>query len=121
MLESRIRASVLAGLTLLIVAVAVWILTPVPSPLRVVWVAVITLPVWILMPALRRGERRRYALLTLCLVPYLVLALTEVIANPPARIAASAMLLFAFSAFVLAILYLRVTRPLPEPKPATDA
>jgi uncharacterized membrane protein len=117
MLESRIRAGVLAGLTLLIVAMAAWILMPVPSPLRVLWVAVVTLPLWIFIPALRRGERRRYAALTLCLVPYLVLALTEVIANPSARITASAILLSAFSAFVLAILYLRVTRP----KPATDA
>jgi uncharacterized membrane protein len=113
-IEIRLRAGVLVGLALLIAAVATWILTPVPSLPRALWVAIVTLPLWIFVPALKRGERRRYAALTLCLVPYLMLALMEVIANPTARITATAMLLLAFGVFVLAILYLRVTRPTPE-------
>lgn len=113
-IEIRLRTGVLVGLALLIAAVATWILTPVPSLPRALWVAIVTLPLWIFVPALKRGERRRYAALTLCLVPYLMLALMEVIANPSARITATAMLLLAFGVFVLAILYLRVTRPTPE-------
>lgn len=109
-LEHRIRNAVLGATTLLIVAVSTWILVPTPSWPRILWAALVTLPLWIFAPALRRGDRRKFAALTLCVVPYLVLALMELIANPSARVLASVMLLLAFALFVLAIAYLRVTR-----------
>ena len=48
--------------------------------------------------------------MTLCVVPYLVGALTELIANPAARVWASMALLVAFTLFVLLIVFLRLTR-----------
>lgn len=116
-MEARLRNAVLGATALLIAAVSAWILLPVPSWPRVLWAAIVTLPLWIFAPALRRGERRKYAALTLCVVLYLVLALMELIANPAARLLASVMLLLAFALFVLAIAYLRVSRPIPS----TDA
>jgi uncharacterized membrane protein len=50
--------------------------------------------------------------MTLCVVPYMVGALTELIANPAARVWASSALLVAFSLFVLLIVFLRLTRTL---------
>lgn len=48
--------------------------------------------------------------MTLCVVPYMVGALTELIANPAARVWASTALLVAFTLFVLLIVFLRLTR-----------
>lgn len=100
----------LAASWLLIVAVLAWILTPTVSLVRLGSAVLLTLPLWIFIPALHRGERRKYAAMTLCVVPYLVLALTELVANPAARILASAILLLAFALFGLLIVFLRVTR-----------
>lgn len=109
--EARVRIAVLAATALLIVAVLAWILTPTVSLGRLASAVLVTLPLWIFIPALHRGERRKYATMTLCVVPYLVLALTELVANPAARILASAILLLAFALFALLIVFLRVTRP----------
>jgi uncharacterized membrane protein len=108
---AHVRVAVLAATALLILAVLAWILMPIVTLGRFVWAALVTLPLWIFIPALHRGERRKYAAMTLCVVPYLVLALTELVANPVARIQASAILLLAFALFALLIAFLRVTRP----------
>ena len=70
----------------------------------------VTLPLVAFLPAIVRDRRRGYAALTLCLVPYLVGALTELVANPGARTWAAITLLLAFALFVMAIVYLRLTR-----------
>ena len=110
-IEARVRVAVLAATALLILAVLAWILIPTVSLWRLASAVLVTLPLWIFIPALHRGERRKYAAMTLCVVPYLVLALTELVANPAARILASAILLLAFALFALLIVFLRVTRP----------
>lgn len=108
---ARVRVAVLGATALLILAVLAWILLPAVSLGRLASAALMTLPLWIFIPALHRGERRKYAAMTLCVVPYLVLALTELVANPAARILASAILLLAFALFGLLIVFLRITRP----------
>jgi uncharacterized membrane protein len=64
----------------------------------------------LLLPSLQRGDRRRYAVMTLCIIPYLVVALTELIANPGARIWAGSVMSLTFALFVASIAYLRVSR-----------
>lgn len=108
---ARVRVAVLGATALLILAVLAWILTPTVSLGRLASAVIVTLPLWIFIPALHRGERRKYAAMTLCVVPYLALALTELVANPAARALASAILLLAFALFGLLIVFLRVTRP----------
>jgi uncharacterized membrane protein len=56
---------------------------------------------------LTAGRRRTYAWATLLAVPYLALALTELLANPAARWAASITLLLVFGWFCAMVLYLR--------------
>jgi uncharacterized membrane protein len=100
------------GATLLLIALIVgWMLSSRISGIRVLACIAVTLPLWVLLPSLRGGNRRRYAAMTLCLVPYLVIALTELIANPSSRAWSSAVLLLSFTLFILLIAFLRVTRP----------
>jgi uncharacterized membrane protein len=103
------NAAVVTAIALIAVLLA-WSFIPGVSPLRIGIAVAVTLPLVIFLPALLRDRRRGYAALTLCLVPYLVGALTELVANPGARVWAASTLLLAFTLFVLAIMYLRLTR-----------
>ena len=106
----RIQIAVLIATIAVTALLAAWIISPEASLGRVMGASVATLPLWIFIPALSRKQRRAYAAMTLCVVPYLVAALTELIANPGARIWASTMLVLTFGLFVLLIAVLRVTR-----------
>jgi uncharacterized membrane protein len=66
-----------------------------------------------LMPirGLLRGDRRTHAWATLCVAPYFVYGMTEVIANPAVRVAAALMLSASLAHFVALVAFLRVTRP----------
>jgi hypothetical protein len=59
---------------------------------------------------LRRGERRVYASMTLVAIPYMALAMTEVVANPAARAWAGGCLFASFALFIALIACLRTTR-----------
>jgi uncharacterized membrane protein len=106
-----IRNAVLGATVFLIIVIACWILSTGLSWARALAAILLTLPLWILLPALVRGDRRRYAAMTLCLAPYLVIALTELVANPASRFWSTATLLLSFALFLLLIAFLRVTRP----------
>jgi uncharacterized membrane protein len=106
-----IRNAVLGATVVLIVVIACWILSTGLSWARALAAILLTLPLWILLPALVRGNRRRYAAMTLCLAPYLVIALTELVANPASRFWSTATLVLSFTLFLLLIAFLRVTRP----------
>ncbi len=107
---TSIRSASVAAIVALIVVLLAWSLSTGTSSIRLGFAAVITLPLVAFLPALVRSRRRGYAALTLCLVPYLVGALTELVANPGARTWAAVTLLLAFTLFVLAIVFLRLTR-----------
>jgi uncharacterized membrane protein len=62
------------------------------------------------LPGLVRGRRYTYAWATLFAVPYLIFALTELLANPAARWVASLSLLLVFAWFCAMVLYLRASR-----------
>jgi len=109
-LEVRLRRTAV-GLTFgLIVLVAAWLLAGRLSAARALLAVGATAPLWIALPHLLRGVRRTFAWMTLATIPYLVLALTEAIANPAARAWAGLCLLVGFALFVSQIGYLRVTR-----------
>ena len=108
--QDRVRVGSVVCTTLLVAIVIAWIIEPAVSILRIGTAAVVTLPLWAWAPALWRGSRKSFAAMTLCVVPYLVGALTELIANPAARVWASTALLVAFTLFVLLIVFLRLTR-----------
>jgi uncharacterized membrane protein len=109
-LEVRLQRTAV-GLTLaLIIFVAAWFLSGRWSPERVLMAVAATAPLWIALPHLLRGVRRTFALMTLATIPYLVLALTEAIADPMARAWAGVCLFVGFALFVVQIAYLRVTR-----------
>jgi uncharacterized membrane protein len=111
MTETRLRALVLYVAVGLIGVIAIGTLSGGVSLGRVLLAVVAVLPLGAFLPYLARGRRRSFAALTLCLVLYLTLSLMEVVANPAARLWASLSLLLSFVLFALAIVYLRVSRP----------
>jgi uncharacterized membrane protein len=109
-LARQLRLAVLGATVALIVLVLLWRFAGGFSIGELVLVAVLITPLGIALPRLRTGERRTYAWATLAVIPALVLALTEVIANPIARPWAAMCLFLAFAVFVMLIAYLRLTR-----------
>jgi uncharacterized membrane protein len=95
---------------LLLFMLVVWWTLIAPSPPRILAGAILALPLVIGLPFLYAGKRRSYAWMTLGLTPSLVLALTEVIANPAMRGWAAIVLADVMIAFALLVAYLRATR-----------
>lgn len=93
-----------------------WV-APEPTGPRIVAAFLMLIPVLLPLRGIRRGDRRTYAWGTLCLIPYIVVGITEVIANPGGREWAVGCLLLAFSAFIAFIAYLRVSRPYQAEQP----
>jgi len=75
--------------------------------LAAVWLVPMLLP----LRGLLEGRRRTHAWATLCVLPYLVFGIAEIIANPPARAVAAAVVLASLIWFASLVTYLRVTRP----------
>lgn len=116
----------IAGITLklhfgLLVVVAVGLIrwaAAQPTTLRVVSSILLVLPLLLPLRGFLKRDRRTFAWATLCLVPYIIVGLTEIVANPSGRDWAVGCLLLSFAAFVGCIAYLRVTRPVsPAPEP----
>jgi len=87
-------------------------------PASLARLAILLVPLLLPLPGLLRGQRRTYAWATLCVTPYFVYGLTEVIANPAVRAPAAAILFSSLAWFVALVTYLRVTRP---PRSVVDA
>ena len=87
-----------------------WLLRD-PSAPRILGAILMLLPALLPLRGVHRRDRRTYAWGTLCLIPYIVVGVTEVIANPAGRQWATGCLLLAFGAFIAFIAYLRVSRP----------
>ena len=82
-------------------------------PTGVARLAILLVPLLLPLPGLLRGQRRTYAWATMCVTPYFIYGLTEVIANPAVRAPAGAILFASLAWFVTLVNYLRVTRPPP--------
>jgi len=80
-------------------------------PVSLGWAAVALLPVLLPLPGLLRGDRRTHAWATLCVAPYFIYGVTEVVANPAVRMPAAAILFASLAWFVALVHYLRLSRP----------
>lgn len=107
---ARARLAVVSTIGILIAALIVWRIRTGFSVGDAVLIVVLTLPLLIALPRLLAGHRRTYAWMTLAVTPFLVVAITEAVANPAGRAWAALCLVVAFLLFVLLIAYLRVTR-----------
>jgi uncharacterized membrane protein len=106
----RARTVALATAAVLAVCVAAASLRSAPWPANLGWTIALLLPVAAPIPGIVRGIRRTYAWATLCVAPYFVYGITEVIANPAVRGAAAAILLASFAWFVTLVACLRLSR-----------
>jgi uncharacterized membrane protein len=105
------RRLTLGGMLLLGACVLATALRGGSWPGNLLWTAVLLVPLLLPLPGLLRGDRRTCAWATLCVAPYFVYGLTEVVANPAARGAAAAMLFASLAWFMSLVYCLRVSRP----------
>ena len=110
---SRARALVLVLLVALAVVVALALVRSAEGDVvsLAVLVAFLLTPLVLPLPGLLGCNRRTYAWATLCLTPCFVYGLTELVANPPLRVHAAAMVLLSLALMVALVAYLRITRP----------
>ncbi|MGH8176349.1 MAG: DUF2069 domain-containing protein, partial [Steroidobacter sp.] len=94
----------------LIAFVAAWLLLDELSMTRAALAGAVTLPLWAALPGLLNRRQRTYAWMTLAVIPYLVFAIVEAIANSQARSWAGVCLFVGFTLFVTLIGFLRVVR-----------
>ena len=106
----RARALALACAAILAACVAAATLRSAGWPANLLWTLLMLVPVAAPLPGLWRGRRRTYAWATLCIAPYLIYGLTEVVANPAVRGAAGAILFASLAWFAALVLYLRLSR-----------
>lgn len=109
-LARRARIAVVATIANLILALVVWRVRTGFSIGDGLLIVALTLPLLIATPRLLAGHRRTYAWMTLAVTPFIVVGITEAVANPAQRVWAGLCLIVAFLLFVLLIAYLRVTR-----------
>jgi uncharacterized membrane protein len=109
-LIARARVIVVSTIAILIAALVTWRVRTGLSVGDIVLIAVLSLPLLIAIPRLLAGHRRTYAWMTLAVTPFLIVAITEAVANPASRAWAAVCLVVAFALFVLLIAYLRVSR-----------
>ena len=113
----RARRLTLAAAAVLGACVVAAALPAFAWPASLARLAILLVPVLLPLPGLLRGHRRTYAWATLCVTPYFIYGLTEVIANPAVRAPAGAILFASLAWFVTLVNYLRATRS----PPAADA
>jgi uncharacterized membrane protein len=113
------RGLVLASAAILAACVAAATLRSAAWPTNLLWTAVMLLPLAAPLPGLWRGRRRTYAWATLCVAPYVIYGITEVIANPTVRGAAAIILFASLGWFIALIHYLRLSRPTARAPQAT--
>ncbi|WP_161965705.1 DUF2069 domain-containing protein [Steroidobacter cummioxidans] len=109
-LIARARIVVVSTIGILIASLVAWRVQSGFSVGDGVLIVVLTLPLLIALPRLLAGHRRTYAWMSLAVTPFLIVAITEAVANPAGRLWAGLCLVVAFLLFVLLIAYLRLTR-----------
>jgi len=107
----RARRQTVTAMTLLGACVVAAALPAFTWPESLARLAILLVPLLLPLRGLLRGQRRTYAWATLCVTPYFIYGLTEVIANPAVRTAAGATLFASLAWFVSLVNYLRLTRP----------
>jgi len=105
----RLRALVL--MLLLAGSVVLAVTKTVAWPHSLLASAVLLLPLALPLPGIVRAHRRTFAWATLCITPYFIYGLTELVANPEVRPIALGMLVASLGVVAALIAYLRLTRP----------
>lgn len=106
----RARALALGTAAILAACVAAATLRSTGWPANLLWTLLMLAPLAAPLPGLWRGRRRTYAWATLCVAPYFIFGLTEVVANPAVRGAAGAILFASLAWFAALVAYLRLSR-----------
>jgi len=123
--DQRLRQArnvALSAAAVLAMCVASAALRSAPWPANLGWTIALLLPVAAPTPGILRGIRRTYAWATLCVAPYFIYGVTEVIANPAVRGAAATILFASLAWFVALVWYLRLSRQGPAgPQGTTGA
>jgi uncharacterized membrane protein len=109
-LANRWRALALGCCVALVAVVTAWQMTPIPTTRGALRALLLLLPALAPAIGLWRGSRYTYRWATLCVMPYFVVGLTEVVANPAARAWSAALLGVSLGWFVSLIAFLRVTK-----------
>jgi len=110
-LARRMRLRVLALMALLALGVALAGWQTVAWPGNAVLTVVLLAPLALPLPGILRADRRTFAWATLCVAPYFVFGLTELVANPAVRAFAGATVLTSLALVAALVAYLRLTRP----------
>lgn len=108
-LARRWRGVTLGSVALLIAIVFAWQLWPTPGVEGTARGVALSVPLLLPVQGLWQGKRYTYRWATLCVLPYFIVGLTEVVANPSSRPWTGAMLAVALTWFVGLVAYLRVT------------
>jgi uncharacterized membrane protein len=108
-LARRWRWLALGSIAVLVALVIGWQLSPTASAAGTAKGAFLCIPLFLPLLGLWRGNRYTYRWSTLCVLPYFIVGLTEVVANPATRVWTAPMLIFALTWFVGLVAYLRVT------------
>lgn len=110
-LQRSIHRSVLCAWTSLLLLVWGWSFAQEVNLTRAAWALFYSLPLFAPFPGLWRAQRYTHAWATLCVLPYLIIGITESIANAGVRLWAGCILAAALLLFICLIAFLRVTRP----------
>jgi uncharacterized membrane protein len=110
-LARRWRLLALGSIAIQVALVIGWQLWPTTSVGGATKGLLLCIPLLLPVVGLWRGNRYTYRWATLCVLPYFIVGLTEVVANPATRIWTAMMLVFALTWFVGLVAYLRVTAP----------
>jgi uncharacterized membrane protein len=114
-LAHKLRTATLVTLAILLAVLFAWRASDSLSIGDGVLLGVLTLPAWCALPGLWQGRRRTYGWMSMAITPYLILGITEAVANPAQRLWAGACLLISLVLFALLVGYLRVSAPAPSP------
>jgi len=88
-----------------------------PSPANLLLALAWLIPLLLPLHGVLAGSRWTHAWATLCVAPYLIAGVMEMIANPTLRTFAASITFASLAWFAALIRYLRVTRAVPGPRP----
>ena len=107
---NRMRLRALALMLLLAASVVLAACLSFAWPRNLVVSVLMLVPLALPAAGIVRSRRRTFAWATLCIAPYFVYGLTELVANPAVRTIALAMLLASLGLMAVLVAYLRLTR-----------
>lgn len=109
MSAQRLRIAVLLLFAALALSVLAWQFSRLSE--GSVWPLLLLAPLLAPLRGLLRGRRYTYAWSALLVIGYVAVGLTEVLADPAARLFPALVLFLSFALFIALVAFLRLTRP----------